>query len=235
MFFSAIILAAIFFIPWRLVDWGKIQLTPARMITVTGEAQTQQKNQIASFSAGVYAVNDDKDTAVNEVNVKVEAIIAAVKNFGIGTEDIQTENLSVYRAEETYWEDNRQKSRPGQWRVNNSISLKLRDVDRASDLTNLLTDSGATNISGPRFALDDTGETEEGLLAQAVADARQKAELIAAGSQGRLGRVISVTEGYQASQPVFYGLRTEGVGGGAPVEPGSATISKTVTVVFELK
>lgn len=231
---AACLLAATFFLPWQRVDWGKIQFSPAKTITVSGQAKSQERSQIATFTAGVSAVNDDKDTAVNEVNQKVATIIAAVKDFGIPEKDIKTQNLSVYQAEETYYEEGIRKQRPGQWRVSNSISITLRDVDQASALANLLSGSGATNVHGPNFTADDTQTAETALLAKAIASAREKAKVIAEASGGKLGKVISVTEGTR-SQPIFRALEAGGVGGGAPIEPGSSTVSQTVTVIFEIK
>lgn len=226
------VFAACYFLPWENVNWGKLQLASVKTITVTGEAKTQQRNQIATFTAGVSAIKDNKDEAINEVNSQIEAIIQAVKTFGIKPTDIKTQNLSVHQAEETYYEEGIRKSRPGQWRVNNSITITLRDIDRASDLADLLTRSGATNVYGPNFQLEETQAAEESLLAEAIENARKKAQEIAQSSGGTLGKIISVSEGYQ--QPITF-RALEGIGGGPPVEPGTSTISQTVTVVFELK
>jgi len=228
-----VVLIGAFFVPWQEINWGKIQLFPGRTITVTGEAKTQQENQIALFTAGVTAVNDDKEIAINDVNGKIEAIIGAVKSFGIKSEEIKTQNLSVYQDEETYYEEGVQKRRPGQWRVNNSIAITLREVDRASDLADLLMKSGATNVNGPQFSLEEGQAEEDFLLEEAIDDARKKAEKIAQSSGGKLGKIISISEGYQQSRT--YPLYEAGGGGGAPVEPGSETVIKTVTVVFELE
>lgn len=230
---GAILLIGAYFIPWRHIDWGTFQIAPAKTITVTGEAESKEKTQVAAFTAGVDAIHDDKDTAVKEVNRKIKDIIESVKSFGIKDEDIQTQNLSVYRTEETYYDEGRQKQRPGQWRVNNSINITLRDVDRASALADLLAESGATNVYGPNFSMEDTKEAEKSLLEGAIANAREKAEVIAKSTGGKSGKIISVSEG---SQPVGIYRPFEGAGGGgAPVEPGSVTVTKFVTVVFELK
>lgn len=222
-----------FFVPWREVDWGKIQFSPQKTITVTGQAETQQRSQIATFTAGVSAVKDDKQTAIDEVNQKIETIIQAVKDFGIEDEDIKTQNLSVYQDEETFYEEGVQKRRPGQWRVSNSISATLRDVDRASDLADLLMSSGATHVNGPQFSLDQAQTEDDFLFEEAIKDAQEKAETIARASGAQLGKVISVTEGSTSrAQPLYF---EAGAGGGVPIEPGSSTVSKTVTVVFELK
>jgi uncharacterized protein YggE len=230
---SCIVILGIYLIPWDHITWGKLKLLSGDTVTVVGEGKTKQKTQKATFSAGVSAVSDDKNTAVNEVNTKTAAIIDAVKTFGITSDNIKTQNMNVYQNQESYWEDNRQKQRPGQWFVNNTIEITLSNVERAQDLANLLTKSGATNVNGPNFSLDDTTGTESSLLDDALTNAREKANRIAKSSGKKLGSVVSVVEGYQ-SQPVY---RFEGArigGGGAALEPGTGTVTKTVTVTYEL-
>jgi len=231
---SVLILAGSFFIPWQHVKWGKLELLPSSTITVVGEARTQEKNQIATFTAGVNAVHDNKETVISEANKKIEDIISAVKKFGIQSEDIKTQNLSVYQQEETYYEEGRQKTRPGQWRVSNSIEIKLRNIDKALDLADLLSRSGATNVYGPNFSLDDTKGAETELIDKAMGDARKKAEAIAKSSGNNLGKVLNVAEGYQqvGIYPVALGA---GRGGGGGIEPGTGTVQKVLTVTFELK
>jgi len=232
LIFSAIFLSGVYFLPWDSINWGKLQLFPSQTVTVFGEAKTQQKSQVATFTAGVNSVKDNKDEAVAEVNQKIDALISAIKKFGIKPEDIKTQNLSIYRQEESYWENDRQKTRPGQWRVDNSVEITLRDVDKTSALMELLSQSGATNVYGPNFTLDDTQESEKGLLQEAIKNATEKAQIIAQSSAKKLGKIINVTEGQQSSGIRYDGM---GAGGGGPVEPGTGTVSKTVTVVFELK
>lgn len=224
----------IYFLP--KMDWGKIRWLPAETVTVSGEAKSIQKNQIASFTAGVDAVNDSKDNAVKEVNTKMEALVKAAKDFGISGTDIKTQSLSFYQNEETYYDNGVQKSRKGQWRVSNSIEITLREIDKASAMADMLASSGANNVYGPNFQFDDTSEFENSLFEQALKNAKTKAETIATASGRKLGKVISVDEGVGGGNiyPMMASKGAEG-GGGAPVEPGSGTVSKSVTVVFELK
>jgi len=233
---AAVILAILFFFPWKMITWGKIVMSPERMVTVSGYAESKEKNQIANYSAGVNAVKDNKDEAVKEVNDKIAAITQAVKDFGVAVEDIQTQSTSVYQRQETYYDDGVQKSKPGQWDVNNTISITLRDIERAAGLADLLTKSGATNVYGPNFQLDSSKKAEDSLMADAIADAKVKAEAIAKASGTSLDKIISVSEGASngVSYPL-YALDGRGGGGGAAVEPGSTSVSKTVTVVWSLK
>lgn len=225
----------LFIFPWRTMDWGTLKFANERTITVTGTAQTRAKNQIASFTAGVSATKDKKEDAVSEVNSKMDEVVKALKAFGVKAEDIKTQNNSIYQIQESYYDNGVQKTRPGQWSVNNNVEIVLREVDRASALSDLLAKSGANNVYGPNFMMDQTTSFEAGLLAEAMADAKTKAEAMAGSENGSLGEVINIVEGYSAPVPLYaYGGRGGG-GAAAEVEPGSSTVSKTVTVTFSIK
>lgn len=229
-----LLILSCYLLPWNKVNWGTLSWQPAKTVTVTGQAISKQKNQIATFTAGVSVTKDNKQDATNEVDNKINAIVEAAKAFGIKTEDIKTQYISVYQNQEQYYEDNRQKTRPGQWNVSNSASFILRDVTRASALTDTLSRSGATNINGPQFSMDETTDIENSLLGEAIANAKKKAELVAKGANKKLGEIIAVTEGSSITQarPVYL---EGGGGGGGGTEAGTAEVEKTVTVVFELR
>jgi uncharacterized protein YggE len=221
--------AIIYYFPWKNVEWGKIVTETQNTVTVSGEAQGQQQNQIAQFNAGVTATNIKKETAVGEVNQKVAELIASIKQFGIPEADVKTQNLNVYQIPKGYGTPN-----GGSWQVDNSITITLRDITRASALTDLLTSSGATNVNGPNFMTDDTQKTEVGLVDKAIQNARTKAVAIAKASGRTIGKVVQVTEGTSNGGPILYNAKGTG-GAPAPVEPGSQSVTQTVTVVFELK
>jgi uncharacterized protein len=235
--FVVLLIAAVFVLPWKNVDWGKIEMKQAEIVTVSGEATSQQKNQIATFNVGVNVINDKKEPAVAEANQKINAVTEAVKNFGIDEKDIKTQNLSVYQDERILSPLSNQQSKLGQWRVNTSITITLREVDKASALADLLTSTGANNLNGPNFSFDDTTKFESDLVASAIKNAKNKAENIAKASGRKLGKVVSVVEGSGGVN--YYPVAMKAAGGAldssrASFEPGTGTISKSVTVVFEL-
>ena len=215
--------------PWEKVNWGKIEILSGSQITVTGEAKEDIRTQIAHFSVSVTASDDDKQSAINQVNQTMTDILEKVKNFGLEEKDIQTQNISTSKTPPP----------PDQkaWRASNSISLTLRDVDQASSLADLLNQTDATNINGPRFSLDNTTSSKAKLLEAAVNDAREKAEIVADASGRKLGKVLTVSEG--GSQPPIYRSLEMAVSSDesvpTPVEPGSQTVYATATVTFELK
>lgn len=230
-----LVLLIVSFFPWSRISWGKFELLPSSTITVTGTASSSVDNQIANFSAGFYSVSDNRDQAIDQVNTQIETLIQAVKDFGIPAADIQTQNLSIYQMEEPITIDGRQRSAPGQWRVSNDINVTLRDITQAQALYQVLADSGATNIYGPNFGLDNTDAAELDLTQAAIDNATQKAQAIAESSSRKLGKIINVQEGIVSGQPIFYSGRMMGGGGEAPLSPGSQEIEKSLTVTFAIR
>lgn len=226
-------LVTVFFFPWKNIKWGKFQLTSPETVTVSGTATTQQKSQIANFSVGVTSVKDNKDEAVREVNTKITEVVAVIRSFGVDSKDIKTESMSVYQEQENYWDGDRQKTRPGQWRVSNNVSVILRDITKAGSLSTELVKTGATNIYGPNYVTDNQKEVETGLIEEAIKNATTKATTMALASGRKLGKIVKVDEGGTSvdARPVY----SEMGGGGGGGEPGSSTVTKVVTVTFELE
>lgn len=225
-----LILVIIFVFPWRVIKWGSIQLSSPRTITVMGEATDFQENQLANFYAGFEAVGHDKQEVVNQVNNQVRDVLDQLRNFGIEDQDIQTSNVSIYQ--DTY-SDN---SRLGEWRASNSITIVMRDLERVGELSELLTGSGLNSVNGPTFLLDDQTVASSELLAEAVANARDKALVIAEKNGFRLGKVVSIKEGSPDQVQPVIGMRDMALGGGSSdsLMPGQTLTSAVATVVFEI-
>lgn len=234
-------------LPIDKINWGRISILPAATITVTGTAQSSQANQIASFNASITASNDDKQKATDEVNTKMTALISAVKNFGVPDADIKTQQISVYQQPAPYVVQGQPQTqiypvppinrRSGQWYATNSIEITLRDVSKASGLSDILNKSGLTNVYGPNLTVDpndNKGDTD--LLAKAILDARSKADTIAKAGGTSVGKMINVVEGGNNYPIPYLDMRASAVKeSSAPIQPGTSTLYKSVTVTFELK
>lgn len=222
-----------------IIKFIPVTFAPQATITVTGEAKVDQIPQIGRFSASVTVFNPDKQTAVNEVNIKMEKLVKDVKDFGIDPKDIQTQSVSVNEISsepEIMIYPPRPRDELNGWQAANSVTLTLRNIDQASGLTNLLQSSGVTDFSGPSFSLDDTAEIQADLLAKAIEDAKTKAAKAASAGGRKLGKMITVSEGYGYNpMPLFRASSAKMDRADAPVEPGTERVSQTATVVFELK
>jgi uncharacterized protein YggE len=222
-------------LPWQTITWGRIITSQPNTITVVGTAERQETNQLASFSAGVEAANLDKQVALTQVQQLMDTLIADVKLAGIPEADIKTQNVSVWQSQDPVPAINgRVSTKPGEWRVNNTIEVTVRDATKTEQIQQVLNNSGATNVYGPSYRTDDS-QTGEDLLAMAVANAREKADQVAAAQGMKVVKVLNITEGGSTGGVVVpYAMEAKGMGGG-PILPGTSTISSSAVVVFEIR
>jgi uncharacterized protein len=244
-------------------EWGTVQLASPSTITVTGMADGSQINKKASFSATITTKNIDKETAVKELTTETNILIEQIKSFGIEAKDIKTQNLNVYEirepehfddevtplmqmqgreaeASELYYPGEPEKT-VKKWQASNSLSITIDDAsaENTSEFADLLINSGATNVHGPSFQAGDTAELEKELLEEAMKNAEEKAELLLKNSTQKVKRIIQVSEGYNSyptnykyAMPMMAGMdRAESI----QIEPGSQNVTKTVTVIFEIR
>jgi uncharacterized protein len=240
-------------------SWGTLQLSSPDTISVTGFADGSQLNQKASFRATVTIENIDKDVAAKELTSKTNELIDQIKDFGIESKDIKTQNLSIYEFEDIVYEgdeeinyqesevmmmypDRGPRKTIKKWRATNSLVVTVEDVDKAADLSDLLLNSEATNVSGPSFEAGDTAELEKELLEKAMKNAEEKADTILKNSKQRVVKIIQVSEGSGGYYPMYQKSIMPMTGGGMmdamesiQLEPGSQEMSKTVTVTFEIR
>lgn len=234
--FLVVLLAVAYFFPWKNINWGSLTWNQPKYITVQGNAQSDKANEIASFTASISSLQEEKEKAIEEVNGKVSELVNKLKQFGIEERDIKTQSINIYQ--EDKWNPSTQESTKGKWRVSNSVEVKLRDVSRVNDLTNLLSDSGADNVWGPNLTVDSESMYGDDLLKPAIDDAKAKAQVVAESMGVKLGDPISIVEGGNGVSMYAPMFKSEGMGmggGGADVQTGTTAIGKTVTVVYAVK
>ena len=209
-----------------------------KTITVTGTAEKAYSNQLSSYYLTLEFHNADKGKAVEQLSQKTDEVVTQIKEFGIDEKDIKTQSLNVYQREDGYYEGSSYRSSPGDWYASYSIEIILRDVSKSVQLTSLLTSIEDSSMWGPNVTVDDSKYDYDELLVEAIEDAREKANKMAESMGGRVGKVLQVDEG---STSDGYGIMKMDMGVGAgggegfPIEPGTSSISRTVTVTFELK
>lgn len=228
---GAVLIVALFWVN----ALGAFKTSTNRYITVTGTSQEDQANQLARFSATISSLNASKEEAVKTATEQSDKLLTALKDFGIEDMDLKTQSMNIYREQESYYEDGVAKFRPADWNASFIIDITLRDIKKASDLTDLLAKSEATNIWGPDFSVDNQDTDTSSLMVKAYADAKTKATVLATAAGKKLGPVISIVDTPNGSQSVlpYYGME-RGAGGGG-YSPGATSLYGAVAVTFELR
>jgi uncharacterized protein len=202
---------------------------PIRSITVNGSASITAVPDRATFSFGVDTRGETASEALSAAAAAVRKVTDAVKRAGVDGKDIQTQSISLSTLTSS---DGRHIDG---YAANASISVRARDLDRAGGLVDAAVAAGANGVYGPSLDRSDADELANRALADAVGDARRKAEALAEAAGGSLGRVISVSEAGASAPPMPYAARESALAADVPIEPGTQEIQASVTVVFELR
>ncbi|KKS76827.1 MAG: 26 kDa periplasmic immunogenic protein [candidate division WWE3 bacterium GW2011_GWA2_42_9] len=218
--------------------WYLFKVLTPQTISVSGSSTSLVKNQIASYSLTIEVSDADKAKAVQALTDRAKSVIQMIKDFGIPEADVETTSLNVYQRQDSVYRSGVTTYELGDWYASYTINTKLRDLSKSDDLTALLATVEKASMWGPNLTIDDQTIDEEALLNAAIEDARSKATAIATGVGKKLGRVVMINEG--SAQYMLGGVKYDmgmgvGGGGGIPVEPGSTSAYKNVTVMFELR
>jgi uncharacterized protein len=126
-------------------------------------------------------------------NAAIRAAIAAV---GVPKDDITTSGYMVYPARREPQYGPPLNIRDTGYVANNSVRVTLRRPDQLGLIGRVIDTAlaaGATYIAGVRYEARRTTDAEREALADAVADARSRAEAIARAAGGSLGDLIDVS------------------------------------------
>jgi len=207
---------------------------PQRTITVTGTGKVTLTPDIAYISIGVHTENASAKDAVAENNSQAQAVVAAIKGFGVAEKDIQTTNFSIYPQQQY---DNNGKQTGIIYVVNNTVYVTVRDLSKLGNLLDSTVSSGANNIDSIQFDVaDKTAALSQARLA-AVAEARKQADELTKATKVGVGAVQTISY-YDSSAPITleYAKADMAVAAASvPIQAGSMQISTTVTIVYELK
>ncbi len=200
-------------------------------ITVPGFGEAFGAPDVASVTLGVETRNQDLAAGMSDADSAITAIIEAIRALGVEAADIQTVEFSVW-SEETYGPDGPMLDAPRIYRTTNIVRITVRDTAQVQAVIDAGVTAGANRIHGVSFGLDNPAALEADARVMALADARERAEQIAAAIGVTLGDVVSVTEGGSGMIPMMdYAARG---GGGGGIQEGQLSTSIQVQVAFEV-
>ncbi len=169
-------------------------------IWVTGEGTITLEPDLALLNVGVEATAGTVAEARAEAASAMDAIVAALKAQGVEDRDIQTRFFNIsprYEYQEVLEEGFRRgKQVLVGYVVNNSASVKIRDLDSVGRVIDEVADAGGdvTRINGISFTVDDTEPFMVTLREQAVGDALARAQQFADLTGVTLGELLFITE-----------------------------------------
>ncbi len=231
-----IVLATLFLIKSLDLSYPLSITTTTRSseLSVVGEGKVEAVPNVAYVDAGITVSNG---VSVNEVQSSLDktnnAILQAVQKLGVKKQDVSTSNYSV---NPIYTYENNTDRISG-YSGNITITIKVRDTQLVSKILTAVTSAGANQVQGVRFEIDNPSKLREDARNKAIEDAKEQAKRLAKTLDIRLGRVVNITESLVGGVPVplqrEFAADSMGIEGAPQVEPGTQTVTSTVTLFFE--
>lgn len=203
-------------------------------ISVSGTGEVTGTPDTLQVDLGVSVLRDTVDKATGDAAKLAQAIIDALKSKGVEDRDIRTSNYSIFPEYDYRGETQTLRG----YRVNNTVSAKIRNIDKAGEAIDAATAAGGndTVVNGISFDLEADSALIKAAREAAWKDAADKAQQLASLAGLSLGKAVSITESSSsAPPPIMY----ERAAGGAdvastPIQPGQSTVSVTVSVEFAI-
>lgn len=204
------------------------------LLSVSAQAEAKRVPDIATVSAGVVTQATDANAAMRANAAQMERVMAAIRRAGIEARDVQTAGVSVHPQY-----DYRENSTPRitGYQATNTVNATVRDIGDLGEVLDALVASGANQVHGPSFDIDDKDAVYDEARRAALDKARARAEMYAAALGLRVRRIASISEGGGFAQPVpMMRMAMDAVAETAstPIAPGENTLSVNLDVVFEL-
>jgi uncharacterized protein YggE len=196
-------------------------------ITVNGLGAVRTVPDTAELGFGVITQAATAKAAMAANGPAVRKLVAALRTAGVAADDLQTQQASL---DPRYVEDGR---RIDGYTASTMVSAKVRSLARAPAIVDAAVAAGANTVNGPMLSRSNAEKLYQDALKAAVADARAKAEILAAASKVTLGAATAIVE--SGSAPVDAKTEARLASDAAEIEPGTQDVVATVTVTFAIR
>jgi uncharacterized protein len=200
-------------------------------ISVSGEAAISAPPDQAEIEAGTTTDAKTARDAAEANNTAMAKVLSALKGAGIEDKDVQTSRLSL----QPQYAPNHNPPTVTGYRASNQVNVRLHDITKIGSTIDTLVSAGATDIGGINFTVSNASKLLDDARAQAIADARRKAEIYAKAAGVTLGAPLSISEGGVAPLPMFRARMAAAPMAATPIAPGQETLSVTVQVSWAIK
>ena len=209
-------------------------------ISVNGFSEVTAKPDVAQITLTVITEDIELGIASNQNNERINAIISFLKESGVEDKDIKT---SLYNINPRYeYLNDYNKRYLASYEVEQSLTVKIRNLDSVGDIVAGATERGSNDISSLQFIIDDDELLKAQAREQAIANAKENAEKLGKELGVSLTEMVSF---YENSYVPTYSDNAYKLMGGAmtelssisspSIQTGENSITSNVTIVYKIK
>ena len=200
-----------------------------RTVTVTGSATIRSAPDEAVVTLGVQTQAPTAQGALQQNASRMNDVMKAILGDGVKPADIATAWVNLYPNYDSGG------TAIVSYSAQNQVNVTVRDLSNVGSIIDDAVDAGANLSNGIQFQLSDQNQGVERALAEAVANARGKAEALASAGDASLGSVVTITEGTAPQYPpIPFAADAGRAEASTPISPPTLETEVTVTVVWSL-
>lgn len=206
-----------------------------RSISISATGYVTATPDTARLSIGVLTEEASAAKSLEANSNRFKDVLAEIKRLGIKSEDIATEQFQVRPVYASIKSSSNNRQEIVAFRVVNSASVTVRDIELLGRLIDSATRKGANQIGNIAFVVSGMEQKLDAARADAMRNAIRRAKLYAEAAGAELGKVHTISEQLQGGgspQPVYARAARMAA---APIEPGQQKLGVTVTGVWLLE
>jgi uncharacterized protein YggE len=208
---------------------------PPPTVVVRGSGEVRAVPDMATIALGAEQQAKTPKEAQAAVAKAMTAVQQRITAAGVPKDAIRTTHYDVQPQFD--YANGRQTLRG--YVARHTIDVRVDDIDRIGELLDAAIAAGGTSVQGVRFDLKKREALEREALTRAVADARARADALAAGAGSAVAGIVRVEEAGLGGGPEAPMMRMAAQPMAAdmapPVAPGETVIRASVTLTARLK
>ena len=207
-------------------------------IWVNGEGKVSAVPDIANLQLGIEAQGASIATAQSQALEAMNKVMEALDDNDVAEKDIQTQYFNISKV--TRWDDDNQQEVVLGYRVTNTITAKIRDIEKAGTIIDAVALAGGdlTRINSIYFSIDDPTTYKKEARDEAMADAKSKAEQLASLAGVKLGKPTYISESFYLPSNYRYDVPMMEAGRASTpttvISPGEMDITLSVQVTYAI-
>jgi len=210
------------------------------VIRVNGEALISVAPDQGIIILAVETVDADARVAVAENAETMDRVVAALKGLGLEDDQIKTGIFRLGPQQPNFWFPEVSREEVPQYRVHNSLTVTLEDLEMIGQVIDTAIDAGANQVQSVHFDLRNREAVMLQALGDAVAQARVKGDVMARAAGVEITGVRSVREEWSSFSPRMSSFQVEmalmdaasGFHPGTAIMPNDVELFANVTVEF---
>lgn len=208
-------------------------------IQVSGEGKVTAVPDVVSLQLGIEAQDVTVARARAKASEAMNQVMTALTANGVARNDIKTRTFSIQRVIE--YDSRVGKPIMAGYRVINTVTAKIRDVDKAGLVIDAVAEAGGdlTRFDGISLTVDNPQSFMVEAREKAMTDAKAKAKQLADLAGVTLGKPIYIAESGQQPTPLAFSearlaapIPTPSP---TPISPGEIEVTRSVYIVYQIK